>query len=332
LTHTTILTRPEHSTRSRQGRARLLVAAPLVAAGLLWAYWPALREMVGRWSSDPRYSHGYLVPAFAVYLLWARRGLLAREPARPNGLGVALIGAGAALRVAGAYFYVSWFDAVSLLPALAGFAVLLGGWQALRWAWPALGFLIFMIPLPYRLEVALGAPLQRMATLASNYALQTLGLPSVAEGNIIRMGDASIGVVEACNGLGMLFMFLAFSTGAVMVIRRPLLDKALILASAAPIALAANVTRITTTGLLHHVAGGQVADAVFHDLAGWLMMPLALAALWAELSLLSHLFREVDVTPVGVIASGMIPGAGVFPAPNLVLLRDDPPARPARNG
>ena len=48
-------------------------------------------------------------------------------------------------------------------------------------------------------------PLQHLATVLSTYTLQTLGLPAQAEGNIIVLDEATIGVVvEACNGLGML--------------------------------------------------------------------------------------------------------------------------------
>ena len=44
---------------------------------------------------------------------------------------------GAALRLAGAYFYLPWLDTVSLLPCLLGIGLLLGGWPLLRWSWPA---------------------------------------------------------------------------------------------------------------------------------------------------------------------------------------------------
>ena len=65
-------------------------------------------------------------------------------------------------------------------------------------------------------------------------------------------------------------------TGYAILVQRSLLEKALIILSAVPIAVFANMTRITVTAILHVLAGGPVADLVFHDLAGWLMMPLAL--------------------------------------------------------
>src|SRR4051812_15897140 len=46
--------------------ARLRTPALLAVLGvsLLWAYWPTLGRMAQTWSTDPRYSHGYLVPLF----------------------------------------------------------------------------------------------------------------------------------------------------------------------------------------------------------------------------------------------------------------------------
>jgi exosortase len=192
----------------------------------------------------------------------------------------------------GAYAYISWFEATSLLVTLAGLCCLWGGWACLRWTWPAILFLIFMVPLPFRVETALGTPLQRMATVASTYLLQCFGLPAFSSGNTILLDDFRIGVVDACNGLGMSYMFLALSVAAVLLIHRPTLDKLLIVASAVPIALAANLARITAAGLMHEVMGKRVADAVYHDLAGWLMMLLTIGILFIECRLLSLLFIE----------------------------------------
>ena len=193
------------------------------------------------------------------------------------GSGLATIAAG--MLLTGTYFYIPWVEAAALLPALAGLTLIGGGWAGLRWSGPAIAFLLFMIPLPYRVEGALGGPLQSMATACSTYLLQTLGLPAFAEGNVITVNAARIGVVEACNGLGMLFTFTALATGLALAARRSWPESCVIVASAVPIALAANVARITATGVLYETAGGGIAEAVYHDLAGWLMMPLALALL-----------------------------------------------------
>ncbi len=312
---------PESAAQTSRFDRFALLAAPL-GVGLIWAYWPTLVEMVRRWSTDPRYAHGYLVPAFALFLLWSRRDRLADLKPQPSGWGLVLIGVALGLRLAGAYYYLGWFEAASLLPALAGLCVLLAGWKSLRWSWPAIAFLAFMMPLPFRLEIALAQPLQRIATKASTYTLQTLGFSALAEGNVIQLEHSRIGVVEACSGLSMLFTFFALASAVLIVMRRPWLDTLLILASVVPIALIVNVARITVTGILHEKVSSRAANIVFHDLAGWFMMPIALGILWAELELLAHLFVEpasttdllVPKEQRGDIAPRAPPGPGERPA------------------
>src|SRR5262249_58253429 len=134
--------------------------------------------------------------------------------------------------------------------------------------------------LPDRVNLALSASLQTVATEASTFVLQTIGLPAVSEGNVIRINDSLIGIVEACSGLRMLVVFFALSTGMALVVKAPLGDRLILVASSVPIALVVNVVRITITGALHETVNSRVADVFFHDVAGWLMMPLALALLW----------------------------------------------------
>jgi exosortase len=148
-----------------------------------------------------------------------------------------------------------------------------------------------MLPLPYGLEVALSGPLQGFATAASTIALQTLGLPAVQDGNIIVIDDTRIGVLEACNGLGMLTAFLALCTAAALALDRPPIDRVVLFLSAVPIAVLSNLVRLTVTGYVTHAAGEAVGNRC-HDIAGWLMMPLALALVWLELRLLDRLFVQ----------------------------------------
>jgi exosortase len=277
-------------------------SAPAVLAGLtlalIWSYGSTLAELASQWSSNPQHSHGYLVPLFAIALLYLRRDRFRAEQWSASAWGVLPLLAGLGAWMAATHFHLTWIEGISLLPCLAGIVILMGGRQAWRWAWPAIGFLAFMVPLPYRAAVALTDPLQRTATLASTYALQTLGLPAVAEGNVILLSEVELGVVEACSGLRMLVIFFALAAGVALVIRRPLWEKAVVLLSAVPIAIIVNVIRITATGVLHELVGREVANAVFHDFAGWVMMPLALALLWLELRILARLFLE-PLAPTG---------------------------------
>ncbi|HXG10883.1 MAG TPA: exosortase/archaeosortase family protein [Gemmataceae bacterium] len=300
-------------------RPLLLLMVAVVLAVVWWSYASTLGETARRWARDPQYSHGYLVPVFALVLLWLRRDRLPAEWPPWTWWGVPVLAVGLGLRLFGTYFHFVWLDPISLLPCLAGLCLLLGGWAAWRWAWPAIVFLAFMIPLPHSAAVAMSGSLQRIATLASTFALQTLGLPALAEGNTILLDDLELGVVEACSGLRMLVVFFALSTGVALLIRRRLWEKLLIVGSAVPIALASNVIRITATGVLHRTLGSELANAFFHDVAGWLMMPLALGMLWLELKILDRLLIEPA-------ASRPVRGAVIRPRG----ARPSVPARPER--
>lgn len=295
-------------------RRRPLLLGGLLALGLAWAYGPTLAGLARAWSENPQYSHGFLVPVFAAVVLWVRRPQHPAVRFEPSWWGLAWLGLASALRLIAAGFYHEWLDALSLLPALAGVCVLLGGRPALRWAWPAVLFLVFMMPAPYQFEVALAQPLQRVATIASTYALQTLGLPAVSEGNVILLRDVRLGVEEACSGLGMLLTFFALSSAVALVLARNWVERVVLFVSAVPVALAANIIRITATGVLYLTAGGAVARVVYHDLAGWLMMPLALGLLWLELKFLGRLY--VDGEPPGPLPLALPAAAAEIPHPH----------------
>ncbi len=143
----------------------------------------------------------------------------------------------------------------------------------------------------------MSGPLQHIATLCSTFIMQVIGLPALSEGNVIQVNDAKIGVVEACSGLRMLVVFFAISAAVVIVSTRPLLDKAIILVSAVPIAILSNILRVTVTGVLHQTTNSEVANVFFHNVAGWCMPALALGMLWVELKVLSHLFIDRPAPP-----------------------------------
>ena len=266
-------------------------------AVVVWSYWTTLVEVAGRWYSDPQYSHGFLVPLFTLYLLWLRRNHLAAGDFAARWWGVGLVGVGVAMRLAGHLLFQSALENGSLIVCLLGLAAAAGGRRGLRWAAPAILFLAFMLPLPHRVQTALGGTLQRVATVSSTYALQTLGVPAVAEGNVILLSDSRLGVVEACNGLSMLMTFFALATAVAILAPRSLFEKLVIVVSAIPIAVFANVIRITVTGLLTEASQGELARVVFHDLAGWLMMPLALGMLLLELWILGRTLVPIEAKP-----------------------------------
>jgi exosortase len=279
------------SLRPPQG-ALLAVGALFLV--LIATHWTTFRILVDRWTHDPQYSHGFVVPVFALVVLWSRRAMLEEVTWKPEWVGMGVLVVGFTLRLIAVQSDIEPLETMSLLPTVFGLVLLVGGWSVLAWSWPALAFLAFMLPLPFSIESALALPLRRIATEISTYVLQTLGCPASAEGNIIYIDDIRLGVEEACSGLGMLMTFFALATALAMIVQAPLYDRLILIASAVPIAILANVIRISATGVAYHLAGREssLAQMIYHDLAGWLMMPLALAMLWLELKFLANLLID----------------------------------------
>jgi exosortase len=288
------LEQPVAPTQPGRSFSPALGAGAALFAMLIVSHWTTIEHMADRWAHDPQYSHGFVVPLIALIVLWSRREMLKATVWQPSWLGLPLMAVGVVMRVVAVEWDIEPLDSVSLVPTGFGMVLLAGGWSVLSWSWPALAFLGFMMPLPFSAEMALAYPLRRLATEMSTYVLQTLGCPAMAEGNIIFIDDIQLGVAEACSGLGMLMTFFALATAMALIVNASLANRLVLVASAIPIAILANVARISATGVAYHLGGkeSELAQMIYHDLAGWLMMPLALGMLWLELKFLANLWID----------------------------------------
>jgi len=272
---------------------------------LTWGYWNSLRGIAEAWQSA-QYSHGYLIPAFAAVLLYLRRKHFSLEvPAWQQWLGLALIVVAMVIRIYSTRMAIMTIDRLMYIPTLMGIFLIVGGWNALRWSAPPLGFLVFMYPLPRFMENGLLRPLASLATKVSLFVLQTLGVESYADGNRIMLDQVQMGVVDACSGLRMLTIFSALAAAIAMIsTNRPGWERLTILFSAVPIALAVNVIRITVTGLMYSFGvKDEIVKMVLHDAAGLIMMPMALGFLYLEYQILAKLVIEEapdQLTPISL--------------------------------
>lgn len=274
------------------------LALAVLLAGVSWVFLPTILSLESIWRNDPDQTHGYFVVPFVIYLLWLRRHTEIEEIGGP-GWGLALLAAGLGLRFFGIYIYFDWLQAAALVPCLVGIGMIVWGSTVIWKIAGPLTFLLFMIPLPYRAATALAFPLQRIATVGSTYLLETFGYFASSVGTRIHLGEHTLDVVSACSGLKILMTFFALSVAvALLQTERPWWERLAIVLAAIPIALAANIIRITLTGMLFHAEIPWLAKSVYHDLAGWLMMPVALVMLaaWTWFLRLCIAVDERDVT------------------------------------
>lgn len=262
-------------------------------AGFLLLFFELLSSLLTRWSTEPQYSHGFAIPLIAAGLGWFLSDRIAAGRAESDRSGIVFLIIGCLMHISGVYLFVEAVDCLGLLLCLTGGILLIWGRGLVLGIWPAILFLVFMFPLPFRIERMLSAPLQLYGAEQAAWYIQLVGIPAVAKGSLILMGDHRLGVAEACSGMRMLTVFFAISAATIIITKRSVWEKVVIFLSAIPIALICNIGRIVATALAHQWFGQETADLVFHDLSGWLMMPSAMVLLFVLLKVLDWVFRIV---------------------------------------
>jgi exosortase len=296
---------PQISWSDPSQRTPLLILGGLVLL-LVIAYFDMFALTSAAWS-EGLYSHGWIVPVGALLLLWMRWEPFSDVPAIERWMGLGLLVLGLSARLLAAELGMHPLDRISFIPAIFGVFLLVGGFQLIRWAWPALLILVFMFPWPNVFEREILGNLQKLASVCSTFVLQTMGISAFREGNLISLPemDHPLNIAEACSGLRMATIFGALAVLMVFLVERPWWDKFVILLSAIPIALLVNVIRITLTGLIYmQWPGSHFAQKLGHDWAGYFMMPLALGFLWLLLQILERVTVPIDSVQLKPVGSG----------------------------
>lgn len=281
-------------------QAALLLGGVAVLAALLWSYWPIIVDLWHIWQRSDEYSSGLLVPFLAAYVVWSRRQEIGSSEFRPAVFwGTAAFLFAQAVRGAGLLLMYQSAERLSLILSVVAMVLLLMGWRYLLRLAPVLLFLCLMFPWPNRVQAAMALPLQRWATGSAVFCLELAGWSVLREGNVIHIGDASVAVAEACNGLRMITAFFVISGLVVLLAHREWWAKLVVVVSSLPIALFCNTLRLAATSVFFTIIEGEVWEQRFHDYGGYAMMPLALAMVVGELWLLSRLTTPpTSVEPV----------------------------------
>ena len=259
---------------------------------LLASYAPVLWRLVRQWDSDPDMGHGFFVPLVAGFIVWQKRAeLMALKPA-PNwwGLAVVLYG-GLQLWIAtlGAELFLA---RTAFVISVIGIVLLLGGTAWVR----ALGFplflLFFMIPIPTVVYNSITFPLQLLASRVSTEALNLMQIPVLREGNVLELAEQKLSVVEACSGIRSLLSltFLALVYG--YFFESKVWMRVALFFSTIPIAIVANASRVTLTGVLTEYKP-ELAEGFFHTASGWVIFMVALAILIGLHQILNRGYRRL---------------------------------------
>ncbi|MDI9404210.1 MAG: exosortase/archaeosortase family protein [Limnohabitans sp.] len=229
-----------------------------------------------------REDNGYIliVPFVAGYLAWIRRSRFRYVRRRPSLSGPALF-VGAA--------FLGWFGVetdtriaihASAVISLIACFVTLAGFAVLKRLAPVFLCFVFLLPVPGEVRRAIAGPLQELAVIVTHDVLGIVGIPCERSGISILINDKEILVGEACDGMRMVFALALTFYAFVFSIPLRMQARAVLLIASPFVALFCNMVRLIATGLAYAFSTSNFAEE-FHDIAGWLMLPLAIILLQA---------------------------------------------------
>jgi exosortase len=232
------------------------------------------------WMNDPNYSHGLLVPLISGYFVWQQRQKLEKLEIKPANSGILLILFALLVLFAGVAAQEYFSKRSSFVFLLAGIVLFQFGWQWLKSLALPIGFLFFMIPLPYIVYDAMVFPLKLFVAKFSVISLKLMGVVVWREGNIIMFPQTVLEVADACSGLRSLMSLLALGVALAFFTQKNRGAMFLLVLLTIPIAILTNMIRVIGTGFLAQYYGAAAAEGFFHEFAGMGVFVLAMVLLF----------------------------------------------------
>lgn len=278
------------------------------------AFHAALAELVRRWIAQEEYSHGFLIPVVAAWLLWIRRDALVASVGRPAWTGIVFVLLALLMHATGQLSAIFVLSQLGFIVALLGIVLAAGGYTLFKAAFVPVAFLAFAIPLPYFIDASLSLQLQLVSSRLGVALIEWFRIPVYLEGNLIDLGTYKLQVVDACSGLRYLFPLFSLSFLAAYLFQAPLWQRAFLLLSSIPITIAMNGFRIGIVGVTVDRWGPRMAEGVLHFFEGWIIFVASALLLLAEVYLLVRLSGRRFFESLGIATHAAAVRAETTPA------------------
>lgn len=274
---------------------------PLMALTVLvlYLYRDALGYAFLQGRVNPSQSHVPLVPFVSLWMAWMQRDRIRQ----------ALSGGGSAagwlclipallLHAVGILAEEARISLLSLIAALYGLSLLLGGWRLARILTVPILFLLFLIPYGH-LEERISFLLRVLATRSGTAMASWAGVDVQLRGTLVGVSGCQLEIAAPCSGLRSLSSLLALAVVFAHVTEPHPLGKLLLILSAVPLAVIGNAIRL---GLVLTAADsfGKDFGMKVHDVSGFLVFGFAFGCLMGIERLFECLRQRKDA---GVSAS-----------------------------
>jgi exosortase len=236
-------------------------------------------------SKDEEASHILLVPIVAAWMFWVRRARLRYCAPRGQMIGPPIVAIGWLLSMSGFHNNVQalWHGG-AVLVVLGCILSVLGKHVLFRFL-PAFAVLVFLIPVPGVIRQEIAVPLQTATAAVTQAIFETGGIPIERSGNLLSINGTPVTVAEACNGMRMVFALVLVSYAFAYSLPLRNRVRVLVLLASPLAAIVCNVIRLLPTVWLYGFSDQAIAKK-FHDLSGWIMLPIAFLLLLGIVRLL----------------------------------------------
>jgi exosortase len=246
------------------------VAICWFAGLLIVANFPILRHLVEQWATDEDFSHGFIVPVVACYIAWRKREEILRMELKPSWWGFPVMLWGVTQCYLGLLGAELFLQRSSILIALLGMVILIGGAPLVRVLLFPLLLLPFMIPLPTVIYNEITFKLQILASVVAESTLNLIGIPVYRDGNILHLASQDLSVAEACSGIRGLLSLTFFSLVYAYFFDKKVWMRWALLFGTIPLCILANSARVTITGILSEI-NTDYAKGAFHEAEGYVI-------------------------------------------------------------
>ena len=260
------------------GRFEWLMTGVILSA-LLCLYLPFLKTLIADWGTNDDYSHGYFIPFLSAYFIYCLRDDLREISVKPSNVGLFVLLAGLGQLMVGKIGSEYFLQRTSLIVVLLGLVLFFLGTQFFKKLFIPIAYMIFMVPLPAIVWNKIAFPMQLFSSYLTEQVVSSFGIPVYREGNVIHLAQTTLEVVAACSGLRSLVTMFALSGALAFLSTLPARKKMILFVSAAPIAIFANIVRLTATALMATKIGADAAQGFLHEFSGIVVFLLGLSLL-----------------------------------------------------
>lgn len=256
-----------------------LMSLGIMLAATFFLYFPTLQNLVHDWDTNDNYSHGYFIPVLSLYLIYSIKDALQKLSVKTNIMGLFLLLLGLVQLIIATVGSEYFLQRTSLILVLAGIILFCLGFSYFKKLFLPIAYLIFMIPLPTIIWNKIAFPMQLFGSYLTEKVVTLMGIPLFREGNVLHLANTTLEVVDACSGLRSLTTLFALSAVLAILSNHTTFKKWALFLVAAPIAIFANIIRLSITALVASKYGSDIAHGFLHDFSGIVIFTIGIILL-----------------------------------------------------